>query len=170
MLVPLTPRQRLEILASQFEPLLRAAFMEAIEDIRSQGVLRRILERLERGDIAGALDGLNLESQNPIDQVDKPKPIALKCPDTNGGAAEVDHVPEVGAVDDQDHVTQVRRHRNAGVGPRQRWHRVCRRHKRRPEEARINWRKLVQLRHQLLGGLLDQHRRCPRCDLHTGGP
>ncbi|MCX8570732.1 hypothetical protein [Aminobacter sp. MET-1] len=89
MLVSLTPRQRLEILANPLEPLLRAAFMEAIEDIRSHGVLRRILERLERDDIAGALDGMNLESQNPIDQVDKPKPSALKCPDTNGGVFEL---------------------------------------------------------------------------------
>lgn len=54
MLVRLTPRQRFEILVSQFEPAVRDAFIEAIDDIRSNIVLRRIVERLKRGDLNGA--------------------------------------------------------------------------------------------------------------------
>jgi hypothetical protein len=49
-------RQRFEILVSQYEPQLRQAFLEAIDDIRSNIVLRRVVGRLERGDIIGAVE------------------------------------------------------------------------------------------------------------------
>jgi len=49
MLKRLSPRERFEQLISTFEPVLRAAFMEAIDDIRSNIVLRCSIERLEHG-------------------------------------------------------------------------------------------------------------------------
>ncbi|MGX9178359.1 hypothetical protein [Mesorhizobium sp. BHbdii] len=39
-------------------PMLPAAFIEAIDDIRSKIVLRRVVERLERGEINGAIHEL----------------------------------------------------------------------------------------------------------------
>lgn len=41
--------------------MLRAAFMEAVDDIRSNIVLRRVVERLERGDINGAIAAMHLD-------------------------------------------------------------------------------------------------------------
>lgn len=55
MLKRLSPRERFEQLVSTCEPLLRIAFIEAIDDIRSNIVLRRVVERMERGDINGAV-------------------------------------------------------------------------------------------------------------------
>ncbi|TIQ24179.1 MAG: head morphogenesis protein, partial [Mesorhizobium sp.] len=40
--------------------MLRTAFIEAIDDIRSNIVLRRVVERLERGDVNGAIAAMNL--------------------------------------------------------------------------------------------------------------
>lgn len=56
-----TPRQLLERLAAELEPELRAAFLASIEDIVSNVQLSRVIERLERGDIEGALSALNIE-------------------------------------------------------------------------------------------------------------
>lgn len=56
-------RSRFEQLLDRFEPILQAAFLDAIADIRSQIVLRRLVERLERGDVAGALDVLGMERE-----------------------------------------------------------------------------------------------------------
>jgi hypothetical protein len=61
MLKRLSPRERFEQLVSTYEPMLRSAFIEAIDDIRSNIVLRRIVERLERQDIAGAIRAMNLD-------------------------------------------------------------------------------------------------------------
>ncbi|TPK42305.1 MULTISPECIES: head morphogenesis protein [unclassified Mesorhizobium] len=88
MLVRLTPRQRFEILVSQFEPALRAAFIEAIDDITSNIVLRRIVERLERGDINGAISAMNLDPAafRPLDE-------AIRAAFNGGGVATVDQFP-----------------------------------------------------------------------------
>jgi hypothetical protein len=56
-----TARQRLEALSAKFEPALQAAFLAAIEDLRNGAQIGRIAERLERGDIDGALRALNIE-------------------------------------------------------------------------------------------------------------
>ncbi|NLS03619.1 head morphogenesis protein [Rhizobium sp. P32RR-XVIII] len=52
-----------EELLNTFEPRLAAAFREAIEGIRSAVVLRTIVERLERGDIAGAVAAIQFEPE-----------------------------------------------------------------------------------------------------------
>lgn len=56
-----TPRQRLAELAGRFEPQLQNAFIAAIDDLRSGAQIGLIAERLERGDIDGALRALNVE-------------------------------------------------------------------------------------------------------------
>ncbi|WP_379069549.1 head morphogenesis protein [Mesorhizobium sp. UC22_110] len=88
MLQRLSSRQRLEILVQQFEPVIRAAFMEAIDDIRSNIVLRRIAERLERADIAGAIKALNLD-----EAAFRPLEEALRQAFNGGGVAAVEQMP-----------------------------------------------------------------------------
>lgn len=60
MLKRLSSREILENLASDWEPQIRLAWIEAIERIRSNIVLKRIV-RLERGDVAGAVRDLGIE-------------------------------------------------------------------------------------------------------------
>jgi hypothetical protein len=88
MLRRLSARERFEILVQQFEPLIRAAFMEAIDDIRSNIVLRRIVERLERGDINGAIRALNLD-----EAAFRPLEEAIRQAYTGGGVAAVEQMP-----------------------------------------------------------------------------
>ncbi|AVX04345.1 hypothetical protein MXMO3_01820 [Maritalea myrionectae] len=45
----------------RYNPVVKTAFLESIEDIRSNIVLRVFADRLKRGDIDGAIDALNLE-------------------------------------------------------------------------------------------------------------
>jgi hypothetical protein len=54
-------RSAFEQLLDKYEPVLKAAFLDAIADIRSQVTLKLLVERLERGDVAGALDVLQIE-------------------------------------------------------------------------------------------------------------
>ncbi|MER8806030.1 head morphogenesis protein [Mesorhizobium australicum] len=88
MLVRLTPRQRFEILVSQFEPAIRAAFIEAIDDITSYIVLRRIVERLERGDVNGAIRAMHLDEAafRPLDE-------AIRQAFNGGGVDTVEQMP-----------------------------------------------------------------------------
>ena len=50
-------------LLSTYEPRLAAAFREAIETIKSTIVLGRVVERLERGDINGAVGAMQIEPE-----------------------------------------------------------------------------------------------------------
>lgn len=88
MLVRLTPRRRFEILDGQYEPMLRVAFLEAIDDIRSNIVLRRVVERLERGDINGAVAAMHLDEVafRPLDE-------AIRQAFNGGGVAAVEQMP-----------------------------------------------------------------------------
>lgn len=54
-------RSAFEQLLDKYEPVLKAAFLDAIADIRSQVTLKLLVERLEHGDVAGALDVLQIE-------------------------------------------------------------------------------------------------------------
>lgn len=54
-------RRQFESLASYWEPRLRDAFLEAVADIANRAELGRIIERLERGDIAGAIEAIHLD-------------------------------------------------------------------------------------------------------------
>ncbi|RVJ72229.1 phage minor head protein [Sinorhizobium medicae] len=51
-----------ELLAT-YEPRLAAAFREAIEEIKSSIVLARVIERLERGDVNGAVEAMQIEPE-----------------------------------------------------------------------------------------------------------
>jgi len=88
MLKRLSPRERVEQLVSEWAPKLRAAFIEAIDDITSNIVLRRIVERLERGDINGAINAMNLDPAafRPLDEV-------IRTAFNGGGVATVDQFP-----------------------------------------------------------------------------
>jgi hypothetical protein len=50
-------------LLDKYEPVLKAAFLDAIADIRSQVTLKRLVERLERGDVAGAIEVMGIERE-----------------------------------------------------------------------------------------------------------
>lgn len=63
MLKRLTQHERLALLISEFEPIVRQAFVDAIADIRSKITLRLLIERLERRDIPGAIDVLHIERE-----------------------------------------------------------------------------------------------------------
>lgn len=63
MLKRLSQHERLQLLLGEFEPILRAAFLEAIADIRSKVTLRLLIERLERRDIGGAIEVLHIERE-----------------------------------------------------------------------------------------------------------
>ena len=54
-------RSRIEQLTDEFEPQMRAAFLDAVADITSRAELGRIVERLEKGDIAGAVEAVHLD-------------------------------------------------------------------------------------------------------------
>lgn len=56
-------RSHFEQLLDKYEPLIRDAFLSAIDEIKNQVVLKRLVERLERGDIAGAIDVLQIEAE-----------------------------------------------------------------------------------------------------------
>ncbi|WP_182575343.1 head morphogenesis protein [Aminobacter ciceronei] len=88
MLKRLSPRERLEQLVADLTPVLRAAFMEAIDDIRSNIVLRRVVERLERGDINGAIAAMHLEEAafRPLDE-------AIRHAFNGGGVATIEQMP-----------------------------------------------------------------------------
>ncbi|MDE3809957.1 head morphogenesis protein [Sinorhizobium meliloti] len=50
-------------LLAKYEPALAAAFRQAIEEIKSGIILRVVVERLERGDINGAIEAMHLEPE-----------------------------------------------------------------------------------------------------------
>lgn len=88
MLKRLSPRERFEQFVSTYAPMLRAAFIEAIDDLRSNIVLRRIVERLERGDINGAIAAMNLD-EAAFRSLDE----AIRQTFNGGGVATVEHMP-----------------------------------------------------------------------------
>lgn len=63
MLRRLTPKERIALFVEQWEPAIRAAFLDAINAIRSSITLRLLVEAMERGDLARALDVLNIERE-----------------------------------------------------------------------------------------------------------
>ncbi len=52
-----------EELLAKYEPAIVQAFLEGIEALRSQIILARVIERLERGDISGAVQAMQIESE-----------------------------------------------------------------------------------------------------------
>lgn len=60
MLKRLSQRELLEQIAADWSPQIRAAWVEAINAITSRIVLRRIVEKLDRGDVAGVVRDLGI--------------------------------------------------------------------------------------------------------------
>lgn len=58
-----TNRSPFEQLLDEYEPKLQKAFLDAIADIKSQVVLKALVERLERGDVPGAIALLNIDAE-----------------------------------------------------------------------------------------------------------
>ncbi|EJL54868.1 phage head morphogenesis protein, SPP1 gp7 [Rhizobium sp. CF122] len=52
-----------EELLDTYEPKLAAAFREGIEEIKSSIVLARVVERLEKGDVSGAIEAMLIEPE-----------------------------------------------------------------------------------------------------------
>lgn len=88
MLKRLSSREKFEQLIADFEPLLRNAFMESVADIKSNIQIKRIVERLERNDIAGAIEALYLDPAafRPLDR-------AIAQAFEGGGVAAVSNLP-----------------------------------------------------------------------------
>lgn len=62
MLKRLSYQEQLEQLAQSYEPIIRKAFLEAIETIRSDTIIEQIIKLLEKGDIAGAVEAVPVDS------------------------------------------------------------------------------------------------------------
>lgn len=88
MLKRLSARERYESLIAEFEPILREIFLAAVADLRSGIALRVVIERLERQDIEGAMDALNLDrsAYSPLDE-------AIARAYSGGGRATVNAMP-----------------------------------------------------------------------------
>ncbi|PLT86964.1 head morphogenesis protein, partial [Sinorhizobium medicae] len=80
----------LDELLSTYEPRLAAAFREAIETIKSTIVLARVVERLERGDVNGAVEALQIEPE-----AFSALEIALQEAFNAGGTNAVGELPKV---------------------------------------------------------------------------
>lgn len=85
MLKRLSSREQLTLLIAEFEPKIRDAFFAAIAEIRSAVTLRVLVERLERNDILGAVDALQIEPE-AFARVE----VAIAEAYNNGGLAAAD--------------------------------------------------------------------------------
>jgi hypothetical protein len=56
-------REIFEELLAAHEPKIRAAFIDAVRDLVDNITLRVVVERLERGDVAGAIDAMHLDAE-----------------------------------------------------------------------------------------------------------
>lgn len=90
MLKRLAQRELLEQIAADWEPKIRAAWIASLEQISSSIVLARLLERLERGDVSGAVEMLNIR-----DEMFARVEGALVQAYNAGGQATVDTLPRL---------------------------------------------------------------------------
>jgi hypothetical protein len=90
MLQRLTPKQRFELLIEQFEPKVRQAFRDAIDDITDAIVIRHVVERLEVGDLSGAVDVMRIEIEafRPLEE-------AIQQAFGAGGSSAVEGMPAI---------------------------------------------------------------------------
>jgi hypothetical protein len=61
MAVRPTLRQAFDRLSAKYEPEVRQAFLKSIERIKSRVVLKLVIERLQKNDLYGVIEALNLE-------------------------------------------------------------------------------------------------------------
>jgi len=75
-------------LLERFEPLIRAAFLDAIAEVRDSITLRVVVEMLERGDVEGAIRAMNLEPE-AFARLE----MILRDAYNSGGLAQVGNLP-----------------------------------------------------------------------------
>lgn len=83
-------RDRIEALVAQYGESAAEAFIEAIESIRNSVTLRLIAERLERGDVQGAVEAIGLDPV-AFERLERVLDEAYGA----GGRAEVDNLPRL---------------------------------------------------------------------------
>lgn len=88
MLKRLSQREMLAALLAEYEPAIQRAFLDAVADLRSGVAITALVERLERKDVQGAIDALNLD-QAAYSRLDE----AIRATFAGGGRATVDAMP-----------------------------------------------------------------------------
>lgn len=83
-----TLRQQFEALIDQLSPEMEKAFLDAIADIKSEIVLKEVVERLERRDIAGAIEALHIDPA-----AFRPLSEAIRAAFNEGGALVISNLP-----------------------------------------------------------------------------
>lgn len=90
MLKRLSPAEIAANLLAQYAEAIRAAFMRAAAEIKSGVVLSKMIDRLESGDIEGAVEAVNIEPA-----VFNPLLDAVQVAFNGGGAATIDQLPTI---------------------------------------------------------------------------
>lgn len=88
--MPKSDRDLVEALFNIHEPRIRSAFLEAVAQIRGSIVLRVVVDRLERGDISGAIAAMHLEA-DAFARLE----MAFRAAYDAGGSATVANLPRV---------------------------------------------------------------------------
>jgi hypothetical protein len=88
--MPRSTRAIIEELLATYDERLRLAFLAAIDDIRNGIVLRVIVERLERGDVSGAIEAMHLDAE-AFSRLE----LAIAEAYNAGGAATVENLPRL---------------------------------------------------------------------------
>ncbi|MCM2293036.1 phage head morphogenesis protein [Allorhizobium sp. BGMRC 0089] len=83
-------RQQLLDLVEKLVPDMERAFLKAIGDVKSEIVLREVVERLERRDIEGAIAALHIDAS-----AFRPLTEALRQAFNQGGALVVENIPRL---------------------------------------------------------------------------
>lgn len=88
--MPRPTRAIIEELLSTYDERLRTAFLSAVDDIRNGITLRVIVEKLEKGDVGGAIEAMHLDA----DAFAKLE-LAIREAYNSGGAATVESLPRL---------------------------------------------------------------------------
>ncbi|GGE18187.1 hypothetical protein GCM10011390_41710 [Aureimonas endophytica] len=83
-------RDEIDRLLAQYGEQVRTAFLSAIDDIANSVTLKVIVERLERGDVNGAIEAIGLDPQ-AFERLER----AIADAYAGGGEAEVGNLPAI---------------------------------------------------------------------------
>lgn len=90
MLKSLSPRDRIEQLISVYQPRMNVAFMDAVDEIKSDVILVQVAEALEKGNVDAALRAMNID-EVVFQSLDN----AIRDAYAGGGAAATHGMPEL---------------------------------------------------------------------------
>lgn len=85
-----TLREQLNDLIDKLSPDMEKAFHAAVDDLKSEIVLREVVEKLEKQDIQGALDALHIDPA-----AFRPLTEALRTAFNSGGALVANNLPQL---------------------------------------------------------------------------